>query len=214
MRAPTVRRVAGISGDYALGPDNGRIIIKTSRAGVAAMAGHDLTIEMTRWSARAVVPQGAVTSATVTARLELGSLAVRSGSGGAKALTDSDRHQIEATMRKILGDGTAAFSSTGIIPAGAGGAIEGTLTLNGRTQPVRLQLTALARGRYRGTATITQSAFGIKPYRGFLGALKLNDEVVVEIEADLNRAHHGDTAGSEVSLRCWTTPHKCPTVLL
>lgn len=190
-----MRRVAGITGDYELGPDNGRIIVKTSRVGVAAMAGHDLTIEMTRWSARAAVPQGAVTSATVTARLDLGSLAVRAGTGGARALTEGDRREIEATMRKILGDGTAAFSSTGIIPAGAGGAIEGTLTLNGRTQPVRLQLTALARGRYRGTATITQSAFGIKPYRGFLGALKLKDEVVVEVEADLNRPGHGDAGG-------------------
>ena len=48
-------------------------------------------------------------------------------------------------MRKILGSGAAAaaaFRSTRVIPSSVGGAIEGTLTLNGRSQPVRLQLTA------------------------------------------------------------------------
>jgi polyisoprenoid-binding protein YceI len=95
-------------------------------------------------------------------------------------------------MRKILGGSggpaTAVFRSTRVIPSSAGGAIEGTLTLNGRAQPVRLQLTAPAPGRYRGSVTIVQSAFGIKPYTGFFGALKLRDEVTAEFEVDLGRA--------------------------
>ena len=128
----------------------------------------------------------------MTAELDLGSLVVREGTGGARPLTDSDRRDIESTMRKILGGSggpaTAVFRSTRVIPAAAGGAIEGTLTLNGRSQPVRLQLTAPAPGRYRGTVTIVQSAFGIKPYSGFFGALKLRDEVVAEFEVDLSRA--------------------------
>jgi polyisoprenoid-binding protein YceI len=127
----------------------------------------------------------------VTAELDLGSLAVREGTGGARPLTDSDRRDIESTMRKILGAGaqaTAAFRSTRVIPAAAGGAIEGTLTLNGRSQPARLQLTAPAPGRFQGTVTVVQSAFGIKPYSGFFGALKLRDEVVAEFEVDLGPA--------------------------
>jgi polyisoprenoid-binding protein YceI len=109
-------------------------------------------------------------------------------------------------MRKILGGGgggggggsgdggggrpaaAATFRSTRVIPSSGGGAIEGTLTLNGRSQPVRLQLTSPAPGRYRGTVTVVQSAFGIKPYTGFFGALKLRDEVVAEFEVDLSRA--------------------------
>ena len=62
------------------------------------------------------------------------------------------------------------------------------LTINGKTQPTRLQVTEPGPGRYRGTATVAQSAFGIKPYVGFFGALKLRDEVVVEFEVDLSRA--------------------------
>jgi hypothetical protein len=35
---------------------------------------------------------------------------------------------------------------------------------------------------------VVQSAFGIKPYTGFFGALKLRDEVGVEFEVDLSKA--------------------------
>jgi polyisoprenoid-binding protein YceI len=183
--------MAASSGTYRLGPDSGRVVIKTTRAGLAARVGHDLALDVTRWSADITVPGDDLSAATVSAELDLGSLVVREGTGGARPLTDSDRRDIESTMRKILGAGaeaTAAFRSTRVIPSAVGGAIEGTLTLNGRSQPVRLQLTAPAQGRYRGTVTIVQSAFGIKPYSGFFGALKLRDEVVAEFEVDLGRA--------------------------
>ena len=180
------------TGNFRLGPDTGRVVIKTGRAGLAAKAGHDLTLEVTRWSARIEVPAeeiGGVTAAKVTAELDLGSLEVREGTGGVKPLTDGDRSQIKKQMSGILGDATMSFASSRIITSGAsGGAIEGTLTLNGKTQPVRLQVTAPSPGRYRGTATVVQSAFGIKPYTGFFGALKLRDEVGVEFEVDLSKA--------------------------
>jgi hypothetical protein len=181
--------VAAITGTFRLGPDNGRIILKTSRAGLAARAGHDLTIEITRWSAQVEVPDedaGGVTAATVSAQLDLGSLTIREGTGGAKPLSDRDRGEIKKTMAGILGDGEATFTSSRIVRFGAsGGAIEGTLSISGKTQPARLQVTEPAPGRYRGTATVQQTAFGIKPYVGFFGALKLKDEVTVQVEVNL-----------------------------
>ena len=180
------------TGNFRLGPDAGRIVIKTGRAGMAARAGHDLTIEVTRWSAQVEVPaeeDGGTAAATVTAELDLGSLAVREGTGGVKPLTDSDRGQISKQMEGILGGATAGFASSRIIPSGSsGGAIEGTVTLNGKTQPVRLQVIEPSSGRYRGSGTLAQTAFGIKPYTGFFGALKLKDEVGVEFELDLAKA--------------------------
>jgi hypothetical protein len=187
--------VAAITGKFRLGPDNGRVIFKTGRAGLAAKAGHDLTIEITRWSALVEVPDeeaGGVTAATITAELDLGSLAVREGTGGAKPLTDRDRGEIKKTMSGILGDGEASFTSSRIIRTGAsGGAVEGTLTIAGTAQPVRLQVSEPGPGRYRGSGTVLQSAYGIKPYVGFFGALKLRDEVGVEFELDLTRAESG-----------------------
>jgi hypothetical protein len=189
-----------IAGNFQLGPDTGRVVIKTSRVGIAARAGHDLTLEVTRWSARVAVPPAedaaGLSAATITAELDLGSLAVREGSGGARQLTDKDRRDIEATMRKILGPprSMAGFSSTRIIPSTVGGAIEGTLTFNGRSQQARLQVTSPAPGRYRGSATVPQSALGITPYSGFFGTLKLRDDVVAEFEVDLTRAAPADAA--------------------
>jgi polyisoprenoid-binding protein YceI len=103
-------------------------------------------------------------------------------------LTDRDRREIKKQIGGILGGGTASFASSRIIPSGSsGGAIEGTVTLNGKTQPARLQVTDAGSGRYRGSVTLAQTGFGIKPYTGFFGALKLKDEVVVEFEADLSK---------------------------
>ena len=200
--------MAASTSGYRLGPDAGRVLIKTTRAGLAAKVGHDLTIDVARWSAEIDVPAGIapgataggeMSAATVAAELDLGSLVVVAGTGGARPLSDSDRREIESTMRKILGGSgpTAAFRSTRVIPAAAGGAIEGTLTLNGRSRPVRLQLTGPAAGRYRGTVTVSQSAFGIRPYSGFFGALKLRDEVTAEFEVDLTRVADAEPASPD-----------------
>jgi len=167
-------------------------VLKTGRQGLAARAGHDLTIEVTRWSAQVEVPDeegGGVTAATVSAEFDLGSLEVREGAGGAKPLTDRDRREIKKTISGILGGGTASFTSSRIVRSGAsGGAIEGTFTLNGKGEPVRLQVSESGPGRYRGTATVVQSAHGIKPYVGLFGALKLKDEVGVEFDVSIPAA--------------------------
>ena len=181
--------MAATAGSFQLGPEAGRVVIKTTRAGLAARAGHDLTIEVTRWSARVEVPAedgGGLAAATVQADLDLGSLEVREGTGGALPLTDRDRREIKSQLGKILGSATATFASSRVIPAGtSGGAVEGTVTLNGKTQPARLQVTAPGNGQYRGSATVAQSGFGIKPYSGFFGALKLKDEVTLEFQVTL-----------------------------
>lgn len=171
---------------HTYGPDNARLLIRTRREGVAAPVGHDLTIEVTRWSADADVPAGNPADARVTARIDLESLAVREGSG-ARPLTDADRREIEGNARKALterGEPVATFASTRVMPAEPGGTIEGTVTLHGSTEPLRLQVTERGGGRYLATATVRQSAFGVKPYKAFLGALRLRDEVTVEIEFD------------------------------
>jgi YceI-like domain len=190
--------VAATTGNFVLGPGSGRIILRTGRMGLAARAGHDLTIEVTRWSAQVGVPgddAGGAAAATVTAELDLGSLEPREGTGGALPLTDSDRGEIKKTMARMLGGGKATFTSSRVVRTGAtGGAIDGTLTINGTSRPVRLQVTEPEPGRYRGTATVTQSAFGIKPYVGLFGALKVRDDVQVEFEVNLDQAESGGPA--------------------
>jgi polyisoprenoid-binding protein YceI len=175
-------------GQHLLGPDQGRLILRTSRDGLAARAGHDLTIEVTGWSGTLTIGED-LAPAAVEVRIELGSLAVVSGTGGIKPLTDRDRREILATARKVLGTDRqpeATFTADDFGRDDAGGwLVSGSLTLAGRTRPLRVLVTEAGPDRYRATASVVQSDFGIKPYVGFMGALRVRDAVDVEAEGSL-----------------------------
>jgi polyisoprenoid-binding protein YceI len=184
-----VRVMTTPAGRLNIGPGTGQLLVRTRRQGLAAKVGHDLTIEVTRWSGE-VNTGDDPSAASVTAVVELDSLSVREGTGGALPLTTQNRAEIDANIRKVLASGrdrTATFTSTRVDPSGDGGSIEGTLRLNGVERPVRLRVQG-DNGTYRATVSVVQSAFGIKPYTAFLGALKLRDEVVVEVDVDLSKA--------------------------
>jgi polyisoprenoid-binding protein YceI len=189
--------VADLSGTHDLGPGDGRVLVKTGREGLAARVGHDLTLEITQWSARVTVPAADDTSdaTTLTAELDLGSLTVREGTGGAKPLSEKDHGEIHKQIRKILGNSPSAkFQSTRVFTsasASAGGAVEGTLALHGVSRSIRLEFSSPEPGRYRGSTRIRQSDFGITPYSGFFGALKLRDEVTVEFEVTIKEPPNG-----------------------
>ncbi|WP_163573482.1 YceI family protein [Fodinicola feengrottensis] len=150
--------------DIQLGPAHGRLLLRTRREGLAAGLGHDLTIELTRWSATV---RG---ETAVTATIELDSLQVREGSGGALPLTDTDRRDIGRNARKVLrvdSYGTATYRSTHVRTTANGYQVDGSLTLAGATRSVQLTVTTLEANHYRVIAEITQSDFGIKPYAAF-----------------------------------------------
>ncbi|HEX9623630.1 MAG TPA: YceI family protein, partial [Streptosporangiaceae bacterium] len=58
-------------------------------------------------------------------------------------------------------------------------------TLAGATRPLQLQVSPDGPDRYRATTSVVQTEYGIKPYRAFLGSLKVRDAVEIEIEIDL-----------------------------
>jgi polyisoprenoid-binding protein YceI len=154
------------------GPDNASLHVHTYREGVAAKVGHDLVIEVTRWDA--TVGDGAI---ELTA--DPGSLEVREGRRGVKPLSDRDRKEIVKNIDgKVLGRDTITFRSTRV----EGDAVEGELTMAGATRPVSLRLETTG-GRIRATIPLVQSEWGIKPYRGLMGALKVRDDVEIVIDA-------------------------------
>jgi polyisoprenoid-binding protein YceI len=63
--------------------------------------------------------------------------------------------------------------------------IDGELTLSGTTRPLTAALRVEPDGRVHGTIPVTQSEWGIKPYRGLMGALKVRDDVEIVLEARL-----------------------------
>ena len=191
--------MAVLAGRHELGPDRGRIILRTSRDGLAAQAGHDLTIEATRWSGVLEVKDD-LSPAGLEVRVDMDALVVRNGTGGLKPLTDRDRREIAVTMRKVLASGQypeAVFGAAGFEPgAGGGGEINGTLTIRGQERPWRVRVTPAGDGRYHADASVLQSAYGIKPYTAFLGALRVRDAVDVAVDVDLSDATADSGTGS------------------
>jgi polyisoprenoid-binding protein YceI len=179
----------GISdGTYRVGPDTGRLLVKTTRTGLGARAGHDLTIEVTRWQADVTVDAADPGNCSVRVTAEVDSFEVRTGSGGVKPLTDADRADIRKTVReKILNASrypAITFASTLVAGTPGSFSIEGDLTIAGVTKPVTVR-GSVVDGQAKGAATIAQTRWGIKPYTAFLGALKLSDEVSIEFDAPI-----------------------------
>src|SRR6266851_2380789 len=74
-------------GIYTLGPESGQLLIKTSRTGLGAKAGHDLTIEVTRWQADVTLDSADAARSSVNVEVDAGSLEVREGSDGDLTIT-------------------------------------------------------------------------------------------------------------------------------
>ena len=187
-------------GDLDVGPSNGHLRVRTYRQGLAAKAGHDLVLEVAEWHGRVHVPSEADGSASVAAEIEveidveieveidLRRLEVREGTGGVKPLTERDRADIRKAMRQPLGidaQPIATFRSSSVRVEGERATVEGELSIAGQSHPVELDVRREADGTISGSTQIVQSAWGIKPYAGFFGALKLRDAVDVEFVLQL-----------------------------
>jgi hypothetical protein len=165
---------------YTLGPDDGTLSVRTGRTGRVAKAGHDLLIEVRAWSATLDLD-----APRVTLDADATSLHVIEGTGGVKALDEDDKSSIRQTIDdEILERGEISFRSTDVQRTENGLAVRGDLTLAGTTRPIAFDL-ALDDGRVTGTAVVTQTDFGMKPYSALFGTLKVADEVRVEIDARL-----------------------------
>jgi hypothetical protein len=169
-------------GTYTLGPEDGELLVHTRRQGAAAKAGHDLEMVVTQWRGKLEV--GEPSWLTLTA--DSSSLRVREGRGGVKALGEGDKQKILETIDgEVLKRTPIEFRSTQIEAGEEGMAVGGELELMGETRPIEFDLDVAEDGRLTGRATVRQSEFGIKPYTALLGALKVADEVVITVEANL-----------------------------
>jgi hypothetical protein len=168
------------------GPGNARLTIRTGRSGAAAKAGHDLLIEVTSWAATLDFDA----DPALTLEADSRSLRVLQGTGGAKPLSDGDKANIAKTIDgEVLKGCGIAFRSTGLdrSPDGRSWRVRGELELGRTARRAEFDLAVDAENRLTGTATVKQTDFGIKPYRALLGALRVADDVRVEIDAKLDQ---------------------------
>jgi polyisoprenoid-binding protein YceI len=173
-------------GEYRIGPSNGRLLLRTFREGMASKVGHDLVIEVTRWQGIVAVPgNGGMPHVAVEA--DMRSLEVLEGNGGVKPLTDKDRQEIKRNIADTLMTAQhpqAYFESTSIQVNGDSAVIDGRFTMVGSAQPLRLMVRN-GGGAAIATGTVQQTQWGITPYKGFMGALKVRDNVDLEVTVPL-----------------------------
>jgi polyisoprenoid-binding protein YceI len=161
-------------GTYELGPQDGKLMVRTGKGGAASKAGHNLVIEVERWGATAQLAADVAKS-------------VLEGTGGVKSLDAGDKDGIAQTINQEVLKGTPiSFKSTSVRPDGDDRLhVTGDLELANGVNLIAFDLIVADEGRVAGTATVKQTEWGMKPYSALFGTLKVTNEVGVEIDAKL-----------------------------
>ena len=139
--------------------------------GLLASFAHDLCLEGT--------PRVSFSGAQVTVRVAIASLRVRGQvrSGAVTPLSSRDHDDIQATLCAKVLDAPRHPEALYIGEVGAD-AVEGALTLLGRTLPLRLPFSGRG-GEATGEVELAPSRWGVVPYQALLGQLRLQDRVRV-----------------------------------
>jgi polyisoprenoid-binding protein YceI len=152
---------------------------------MAQKVGHDLILEVGQWQATFEATEDGVPT-KISFEADPRSLQVLEGHRGVKPLSDSDRTEIRSNIDdKILRGQPIGFSSQSVEASEDQLAVHGDLTIAGTTKPTTFNLRLADDGHVTGTLPITQSDWGIKPYRAFMGALKVRDTVEIVLDAAL-----------------------------
>jgi polyisoprenoid-binding protein YceI len=175
------------AGIHELGPNTGSLLVRTYREGLAAKAGHDLIIDVRQWGATLEVGED-LSQSSLRLHADARSLFPREGLRGVKPLSDKDRDEIRKNIdEKVLGGEPINFRSSAVEPADGGNRLQvrGELTIRGQSRPAAFELSVSADDHVTGTARLVQSDWGIKPYRGLMGALRVRDSLEVVFDGVL-----------------------------
>lgn len=170
------------SGTYDLDAQSGDLLLDTTCEGPMAKMGHDLTLIVNDWHATLALGDAPdASSLSMTANLE--SLRVRDSRGGSKPAGEGDFAKIQEHAASALGVAQypeLSFASTAIEGDWESGRLEGQLTLHGQSHPQVFDVVA-TEGGFKLTGVVKQSRFGVKPFSTMMGALRLVDDVAVEV---------------------------------
>lgn len=167
-------------GTHTLGPADGTLTVLTGKGGAAAKAGHNLTIEVSRWNAK--IEAGETVSLALMA--DPRSLRVVGGSGGISPLGDEEKQGIAQTIdEEVLKGLPIRFRSNRVEVSGNRMHVHGELELMRARNPVEFALNLDDDGRLTGNATVKQTDWKMKPFSALFGTLKVADAVEVQIDA-------------------------------
>ncbi len=155
----------------------GTLHLFTFKTGLLSRVAHDLRLTVTRFDLE-------VAEAAVEVRVDPKALrvdgAMRSGALDPGSLSDADKRSISDTINdKVL----RARHYPDIVFRGVDrdGRLDGTLELAGKSAPLVVPFERRA-GRVTGEVVLRPSQWGIEPYKALLGAIQLQDRVIVRFD--------------------------------
>jgi len=92
-------------GSYELGPQDGKLVVRTGKGGAASKAGHNLRIEVERWGAAAQFAED-LSQSVLELTADSTSFTVVEGTGGMKSLDGDDKEGIAQTINQEVLKGT------------------------------------------------------------------------------------------------------------
>jgi polyisoprenoid-binding protein YceI len=187
VAAPRLAAGQGAPADsviYRLIPAS-RLDVKTGKAGLFGFAGHSHLIRAHAVAGRVALYPGAVTRSHVELTVPSDSLEV---------LTPPDTAEIRKVTEAMRGETLhverfpqITFASKEVTPTPGGYHLVVALTLVGVTRDVPIDVLVETAGdtlRAKGTFSVKQTDFGIKPFRGGPGGtVKVADRVTFDFEA-------------------------------
>jgi polyisoprenoid-binding protein YceI len=149
--------------------------------GVLSRAGHDVKLEA---GTVVVEIEAGKVVATVDARTVRPVCAMKDGREDRTALSPKDletiRGYVESDILAAARYPEIRFESSSVVRQGNALAVDGKLTLRGRTRPLRARVERKD-DRWLTRISIRQPEFGIRPFTALLGALKIKPDVLVEL---------------------------------
>jgi polyisoprenoid-binding protein YceI len=180
---------------WSADPARSRIVVHVFKKGLFSGLAHDHHFVAGTFRVTATIDEAAPSAGPFEVIVAAGSLRDQQPD-----LSDDDRAKVDAQAAGEDVLDASRFPEIRLVPAevpaglraaGAGGLegqLAGTLTLHGQQRPVSVAVRAARDGdgwRARGSTRFRQSDFGIEPYSGFLGAIAVQDEVLVEFDLRL-----------------------------
>ena len=164
----------------------GTVHVYTFRAGLLGRVGHDLRLSLERFEFE--FEEGS-DPRSVDATFWPESLSVEGamveGDLDREGLSGSDRRKIRGNIRRdVLQTDEypeATFSGAAESLGEDRWRVDGELELVGQSRPLSFEVRR-QQGRFRTRVELTPTRWGIPPYKALMGALRLEDRVVVEVD--------------------------------
>ncbi|HQU30288.1 MAG: YceI family protein [Planctomycetia bacterium] len=180
-------------GTYQVNASSGKLFVYTFKEGFLSAVAHDLLIEVADFQVKLSVPAEGIHVSTVEATIQACSLkvicAMKDGLHRYDMLKEKDKADIEEAMcKEVLHTDkhpVINFRSTDIQEKDGAYLVKGDLTLHGVTRPVEFHARTTTGKDLKGKVALSQKDYGIKPYKAFLGTLKVKNEVEITFDLSL-----------------------------